>query len=81
MLKNLEREVFHNLFMHGANTSISAIKKSTPGVFVKDEHFEETIVRITTSQTDASGQKKFRLKDKKPLFSMYDPYFYIDEAD
>jgi len=65
--------------MHGGNISIAEIKESMPKSFVKLECFEETVIKMSQSITDDRGQKKFRLKEDKRLFEMYDPYFYIAE--
>jgi hypothetical protein len=34
---------------------------------------------MTSSSTDASGKKLFRLKEDARLLAMYDPYLYVRE--
>ena len=78
MFKNLEREVFHNLYKHGANISIATIKESMPEFLTTQDCFDVIVKRMTTSNTNSKG-RKFRLKEDKNLFSTYDPFFYIAE--
>jgi glycine betaine/choline ABC-type transport system substrate-binding protein len=34
---------------------------------------------MTTAQTDVNGQRKFKLKDDKTLFTQYDPFFIVQD--
>lgn len=67
----------HNLFIQGASTTVDKINKSSDKLYSANPNFMTALVELSTSQTEASGKKTFRLKDA--YLSIYDPYYYTTE--
>ena len=67
----------HNLFLQGASTTVDKINKSSDKLYSANTAFMTALVELSTSQTESSGKKTFRLKDD--YLPMYDPYYYVTE--
>ena len=74
---HLRRELMHVLFGQGANSTIDQIKKASHQTYLKSDKFTEAVISLSTSQTDPSGKKQFRLNQKGKHESMFDPYFIV----
>ena len=75
--RQIEREIVHNLFLQGASTTVDKINKSSDKLYSANPAFMTALVEFSTSQTESSGKKTFRLKDD--YLPMYDPYYYVTE--
>ena len=42
---------------------------------MKSDKFTQAVIDLSTSQTDASGKKQFRLNQKGKHEAMFDPYY------
>ena len=78
---HLRREMMHVLFSMGANSTIDQIKKSSHHVYLKTDEFTKAIIGLSTSVTDASGKKQFRLDMKGKHETMFDPYYIIKKKE
>ena len=58
---HLRREVMHVLFSQGANTSIDQIKKASQSCYLKTDVYTQTVLAMSTQNTDVTGKKSFRL--------------------
>ena len=82
MLSNhLKREMTHVLFSQGANTSIDQIKKASFPIYLKSEQLTQAIIQVSTSHTDQSGKKQFRLNQKGKHEAVFDPYYIVRKRE
>ena len=76
---HLKHVLIHYLFLFGANSTIDAIKKSIDQLYVKSDHFMETLIEVSDKTTDADGKIRFRLKEDPALLATFDPFFIAQE--
>lgn len=78
MFKNhLRREVMHVLFSQGANTSFAQIKKASQSCYLKTDVYTQTVLEMSTQNTDHTGKKSFRLDMGKQYEAMFDPFYIV----
>lgn len=63
--------------MQGVSSPIEKIKKQMDKMFYNKDPFMKTLQQVSTTQTDPTGKKTFRLKDE--YMCMYDPFYYVSE--
>ena len=74
---HLRREVMHVLFSQGANTSIDQIKKASWPTYLKTDAYTQTVLEMSTQNTDHTGKKSFRLATGKQYEAMFDPFYIV----